>query len=94
MRKLLLMTLLLASACKSHTVEMPANAPSPAMSAGTSAAGAASPRLALETFLAAVRAQDLQAMSSVWGVVQFVAQRANGFGSMRLRRSHVSGPGR
>ena len=67
MRKLLLMTLLLASACKSHRVEMPANAPSPAMSAGTSAAGAASPRLALETFLAAVRAQDLQAMSSVWG---------------------------
>lgn len=67
MRKLLLMALLFAGACRSHTVELPATAPSPATSAGTSAAGAASPRLALDAFLAAVRAQDLQAMSSVWG---------------------------
>jgi len=29
--------------------------------------GAASPRRAVETFLGAVKAQDLQAMSSVWG---------------------------
>jgi hypothetical protein len=66
-RKLLLMGLLLASACKSHTVEVPATAPSPTTVSGASAAGAASPRLALDTFLAAVRAQDLQAMSAVWG---------------------------
>lgn len=67
MRKLLLMGLLFASACKSHTVEIPATAPSPMTPVGTSAAGATSPRLALDTFLAAVRAQDLQAMSAVWG---------------------------
>ncbi len=34
---------------------------------GTSLTGAAAPRLAVEQFLAAVKAQDLQAMSVVWG---------------------------
>jgi hypothetical protein len=67
-RKLLLVGLLFAGACKSRTVEVPINtAPTPAPVAGNSAAGAASPRLALDAFLGAVRAQDLQAMSGVWG---------------------------
>jgi hypothetical protein len=34
---------------------------------GSSETGASSPRAALETMLDAARAQDLQAMSSVWG---------------------------
>ncbi|MEP6729386.1 MAG: hypothetical protein ABJE10_02055 [bacterium] len=67
MRKLLLIGLLLAGACRSRTVEIPSTAPSPAPATGSSAAGAPSARLALDGFLAAVRAQDLQAMSSVWG---------------------------
>jgi hypothetical protein len=65
-RKLLLIGLLFAGACKSRTTEVPVTAPSPTP-AGTSAAGAASPRLAVDAFLAAVRGQDLQAMSNVWG---------------------------
>ena len=69
MRKLLLLGLLVASACKSHTVEVPVTTPSPVPTAGSGSglAGAASPRLALDAFLGAVRAQDLQAMSGVWG---------------------------
>ena len=68
MRKLLLLGLLFASACKSHTVEVPVTAPAPApVSGGSGLAGAASPRLAVDAFLGAVRAQDLQAMSGVWG---------------------------
>ena len=69
MRKLLLVGFLFASACRSHTVEEPATrpVPAPAPVAGSSAAGAASPRLALDAFLGAIRAQDLQAMSGVWG---------------------------
>jgi hypothetical protein len=68
-RKLLLVCLLFAGACKSHTVEVPVTTPSPSSApvAGTGAAGAASPRLALDAFLSAIRAQDLQAMSGVWG---------------------------
>ncbi len=34
---------------------------------GTQASGAKTPRQAVETFLSSVRAQDLQAMASVWG---------------------------
>ena len=69
MRKLLLVGFLFASACRSHTVEEPAVRPTPAAApvAGSSAAGAASPRLALDAFLGAIHAQDLQAMSGVWG---------------------------
>lgn len=37
---------------------------------GTSLTGAAAPRLAVEQFLAAVKAQDLQAMSVVWGTAK------------------------
>ena len=55
MRKLLIV-LLLAAACRSHTTS---SAPEPAQPAA--------PRAALDAFLASVRSQDLQAMSAVWG---------------------------
>jgi hypothetical protein len=38
--------------------------------------GAASPRAAVETFLGAVRAQDLQAMSVIWGTAKGPARDA------------------
>ena len=60
MRKLLISLLLLA-ACRKHTVE----APSPARPSPSAAASSARP--ALDAFLSAVRNQDLQAMSTVWG---------------------------
>lgn len=41
---------------------------------GTSLTGAAAPRLAVEQFMAAVRAQDLQAMSVVWGTEKGAAR--------------------
>ena len=63
MRKLLLFTLLLAGACKrTTTVE---TAPAPAPPAGRTMASGS--RGALDAFLGAVRAQDLQAMSNAWG---------------------------
>ncbi|MEO7456381.1 MAG: hypothetical protein ABIY52_08970 [Gemmatimonadaceae bacterium] len=69
MKKLILIGLLFAGACRSHTVETPAPAPSPGRSAatGSNQPGADSPRLAVDAFLRAVRDKDLQALSSVWG---------------------------
>ena len=60
MRKLLI-GLLFIGACKSSTTEIPVLAPAPV------AAGAAGARPALDAFLAAIRAQDIQALSSAWG---------------------------
>jgi hypothetical protein len=58
--KSIVLILLLAVACRST--------PSYGNTAGErQLAGAASPRAAVETFLAAVSAQDLQAMSVIWG---------------------------
>jgi hypothetical protein len=59
-RKLLLLGLLLGGACQSRTVEEPAPVPAPV-------AVASGARSALESFLASVRAGDLQTMSEVWG---------------------------
>jgi hypothetical protein len=56
-RKLLVLVLLLA-ACRSAP---PSATPSGALY------GASSPRAAVEAFLAGIRAQDLQAISAVWG---------------------------
>ena len=61
MRKSLLIGLLFAGACTSHTVETPAPAPV------TGVTGAATPRAAVEAFLGAVKSGDLQAMSVIWG---------------------------
>ena len=62
-----ILLLVLAAACRTA----PAGTPSPSGTApsGTSsgAAGASSPRGALDLFLSAAKAQDLQALSSVWG---------------------------
>jgi len=55
----LVLVLLTVAACRS--------APSNPGNAGAPLPGASTPRAAVEGFLAAVRAQDLQAMSSVWG---------------------------
>jgi hypothetical protein len=60
-RKSLLLGLLLAGACTSHTVETPAPV------AASATTGASTPRAAVEGFLGAVRAGDLQAMSTIWG---------------------------
>jgi hypothetical protein len=51
----LLIGLLLAAACRSHTAEIPPTSQE------------AGPRPALAAFLGAVRSSDLQAMSGVWG---------------------------
>ena len=59
MRKLLIGLLLLA-ACKTSTTETPATGP-------TTATGASGARPALDAFLAAIRAKDLQALGAAWG---------------------------
>ena len=63
MRKLLIGLLVVVGACTTRTTVIPAT-PSPAT---TSSVGQRSPREALATFLSAANAQDLQAMSAVWG---------------------------
>lgn len=57
MRKLLIGLLLIAAACTSRTTVTPV----------TVGAGATGPRGALDAFLAAIRAKDLQALGAVWG---------------------------
>lgn len=54
-KQLLLMGLLLSSACTTRSVTVPETG------------GALGPRPALAEFLSSVRAQDLQAMSGAWG---------------------------
>lgn len=61
MRKLLLIGVLAGVACQSRTVEVPA----PARPGATPSASG--PRPALDAFLSAIRAQDLQALSTAWG---------------------------
>lgn len=63
MRKLLIGLLVVVGACTTRTTVIPAT-PSPAT---TSTVGQRSPREAVATFLSAANAQDLQAMSRVWG---------------------------
>ncbi len=63
MRKLLL-GLLLVAACHKQTTTV---TPSPRTTAVRTGPGADTPRAAVDAFLGAVRAQDLQAMSVIWG---------------------------
>jgi hypothetical protein len=58
-RKLLIGLLLIAPACTTRTTTV---TPAP-----TSVGTAAAPRAALDAFLAAIRAKDLQALGAVWG---------------------------
>jgi hypothetical protein len=63
-RKLLIGLLVAVGACSTRTTTIPATTtPSPA----STTAAQQTPRQALATFLAAANAQDLQAMSGVWG---------------------------
>jgi hypothetical protein len=65
--KKVLLAILLLSAC-SHATTTTTTAPgAPRTTTGPQLPGAPSARLAVEEFLAAVRAQDLQAMSAVFG---------------------------
>jgi len=60
-RKLLLVVVLAGVACQTRTVET--RAPSPATAPST----ASGPKPALDAFLSAIRAQDLQALAVAWG---------------------------
>ena len=64
MKKLLLAFLVLSACSRSTTTT---NTGPGAPSSGPQLVGASSPRMAVEQFLAAVRAQDIQAMSVVFG---------------------------
>ena len=68
MKKLAALLLVLAAACHAAPPTpgsvQPAGAP---LAGGGSVGGAASPRAAVSGFLAAVHAEDLQALASVWG---------------------------
>ena len=57
--------LLVLAACRTTTTTSNPGAPAPAT--GNQTIGGATPRLAVEQFLTAVHAQDLQAMSTVFG---------------------------
>lgn len=61
MRKLLLVVVLAGVACQTRTVET--RAPSPIIAPST----ASGPKPALDAFLSAIRAQDLQALAVAWG---------------------------
>ena len=63
MRNLLLTGLLLAGACTTRTVEVPAPAPV----ASTTAPVVIGPRAAVDAFLGAIKAGDLQALGVAWG---------------------------
>lgn len=69
-----ILLLLLAAACR--TVPVGGSGPVAAATNG-SLAGATSPRGALDLFLAAAKAQDLQALSSVWGDENGAARERN-----------------
>jgi hypothetical protein len=59
-----LATVLLISVAACHRGAAPAGSP------GGSATGASSPEAAVNAFIAAAKAQDLQAMSAVWGTAR------------------------
>jgi len=69
MRKVLLtVVLVVTGACSSASKSAPPRgAALPAASGSANSTGSASAKAAVETFLAAVKAQDLQAMSMIWG---------------------------
>lgn len=71
MRKFVV-ALLLLGAC--HSAGTPT--PGTTTPAGSSATGASTPRAAVDGFLSAVKAQDLQAMSGLWGRKQGPARDA------------------
>ncbi len=65
MRKLLVLIFALAACSSSQSGPSPS--PGPETISGSSVTGATSSKAAVEQFLAAVRARDLQAISVIWG---------------------------
>ncbi len=65
--KKLLLAILVLSACSHSTTTTTTGAGAPRTTTGPQLPGGPSPRLAVEEFLTAVRGQDLQAMSAVFG---------------------------
>ncbi|HEX6052491.1 MAG TPA: hypothetical protein VFZ21_24675 [Gemmatimonadaceae bacterium] len=63
MKKLISVLLVLAAACSQRQV----TTGSPPRASGNSASGAASAQGAVQSYMTAVKTQDLQAMSAVWG---------------------------
>jgi len=68
--KKLLLPLLVLAACTRATTTTTTSAGAPTTTTGVQLVGASTPRMAVEQFLAAVRAQDLQAMSAVFGTTR------------------------
>ena len=62
-----ILLLVLVAACGTVPVGNPGSAGTASSGTANGAAGASSPRGALDLFLSAAKTQDLQALSSVWG---------------------------
>lgn len=86
MRKLLIGLLLTAGACTSRTTTVP---PTTAPTPSTSSASQATPRQALNTFLAAANAQDLQAMAAVWGDKDGSVQSSRKMGREEIEKREI-----
>lgn len=82
MRKLLMGLLVAAAACTTRTTTVPRTAPAPA-------ASQSAPRPALDAFLAAVKAQDLQAMSNVWGDKDGSVRESGKMGREEIERREI-----
>jgi hypothetical protein len=82
-RKLLMGLLLAAAACTTRTTTVPQTAPVPAPAAQNA------PRPALDSFLAAVKAQDLQAMSNVWGDKDGSVRASGKMGREEIERREI-----
>lgn len=68
--KKLIIGLALLAGCQKTVTTLPAPASRPGVTAGGAATGGTSPRAALDGFMAAVKAGDLQAMGTFWGTDQ------------------------
>jgi hypothetical protein len=82
---LMVLGALAVSACARQVVSTDTNlpgVPAPAVGGAPATAGSASGQGAVESFLAAVNAQDLQAMSALWG-------NENGLARDRLKRDEL-----
>jgi len=82
MRRALFLMFLVA-ACGGNT---PANtSPGPAMATSQSDPGAATPTLAIQTFMAAIKNQDLDALSVIWGSAKGPARDVGPADQLRKR---------
>lgn len=87
MRKLLIGLLLTAGACTTRTTVVQQPAPTPAPATANAAQG--TPRQALNTFLAAANAQDLQAMAAVWGDKDGSVQSSRKMGREEIEKREI-----